>query len=97
MVLGEIEAATLREYLTRGGFWMIDDFWGSFEWSNFEGEMKKILPEGKIVDIPKDHPKVPVIPREFFYPFFMSGSLSIFGQANVVTILALLLWIGGSV
>jgi hypothetical protein len=56
MVLSDIEAKTLREYLTRGGFWMIDDFWGSFEWSNFEKEMKKILPEYRISDVPEHHP-----------------------------------------
>jgi hypothetical protein len=56
MVFNDRDAAVLREYLMRGGFWMIDDFWGTFEWSNFEHEMKKILPDRKIVDIPLDHP-----------------------------------------
>jgi len=29
--------------------------WGTFEWANFEREMKKILPDRRIVDIPHSH------------------------------------------
>jgi hypothetical protein len=56
MVFDESDAQTLREYLTRGGFWMIDDFWGTFEWNNFQKQMKKIFPDRPIVDIPLTHP-----------------------------------------
>jgi hypothetical protein len=56
MLLSDSEAMVLREYLTRGGFWMIDDFWGSFEWRNFEAQMKKVLPDMQIVDLPETHP-----------------------------------------
>jgi hypothetical protein len=56
MVLNDNEAGILREYLTRGGFWMIDDFWGTFEWKNFEQEIKKVLPDRAITDIPLSHP-----------------------------------------
>ena len=56
MVLDDAEAMRLREYLTRGGFWMIDDFWGTFEWNNFVQEMEKVLPGMSIVDIPGTHP-----------------------------------------
>jgi hypothetical protein len=56
MVFDDADAARLREYLTRGGFWMIDDFWGTFEWQNFEQQMKKVFPDRPIVDIPLNHP-----------------------------------------
>ncbi len=56
MVLTSKDAEIMREYLGRGGFWMLDDFWGSFEWGNLAAEMKKVLPEGEIKDIPLDHP-----------------------------------------
>lgn len=56
MILTSKDAAIMREYLQRGGFWMLDDFWGSFEWGNLEAEMKKILPDAEIKDIPLDHP-----------------------------------------
>ncbi len=56
MVLTQSDAAIMREYLERGGFWVVDDFWGSFEWANFEGQIQKILPGAEIKDIPRDHP-----------------------------------------
>ena len=56
MVLTDTDAAILREYLQRGGFWILDDFWGSFEWANFEAQLKKVLPNSEIRDIPRDHP-----------------------------------------
>ena len=56
MVLTDKDAGIMREYLNRGGFWMLDDFWGSFEWANMEAEMKKVLPDAEIRDIPLDHP-----------------------------------------
>jgi len=37
------EAAALREYLLRGGFLMVDDFWGHEEWSNWEVEFSRVL------------------------------------------------------
>ncbi len=56
MVLSDADASIMREYLDRGGFWVLDDFWGSFEWGNMEAQMEKILPGAEIRDIPRDHP-----------------------------------------
>jgi hypothetical protein len=56
MVLTDQDAATMREYLDRGGFWIMDDFWGSFEWQSMERQLRKVLPEAEIKDIPRDHP-----------------------------------------
>ena len=56
------EAAALREYLLRGGFLVVDDFWGTYEWETFEYEMQKVLPEYPIVDIPLEH--------EIFHTFY---------------------------
>lgn len=52
------EAARLREYLLKGGFLWADDFWGSYAWSVWAGEIAKVLPahEYPIVDLPADHP-----------------------------------------
>jgi hypothetical protein len=62
MVLTPVDAEIMREYLRRGGFWMLDDFWGSFEWGNMEAEIRKIMPDAEIRDLPLDHP----IFNEFF-------------------------------
>ncbi len=56
MVLDKNDARILREYIDRGGFWMIDDFWGDAEWADFEGEMKKIFPDREIREITLDSP-----------------------------------------
>jgi hypothetical protein len=56
MVLDDSDAKVLREYVDRGGFWMIDDFWGTFEWSNFQAHIKKVFPDRDIVDLPAEHP-----------------------------------------
>ena len=56
MYMSEAEAQGLRDYLLAGGFLMIDDFWGTWEWANFESEIRRVLPEHPIVDIPLEHP-----------------------------------------
>jgi len=50
------EAAGLRAYLLKGGFLWVDDFWGTRAWEQWSGEMRKVLPEFSIVDVPADHP-----------------------------------------
>jgi hypothetical protein len=48
------EVATLRDYLLRGGFLMVDDFHGSQQWAGFVAEMKRVFPDRAIVDIQDD-------------------------------------------
>jgi hypothetical protein len=50
------EAARLREYLLKGGFLWVDDFWGDLAWDQWAGELHKAVPEFPIVDVPPDHP-----------------------------------------
>lgn len=49
--LSEEEATRLREYLLRGGFLMVDDFHGSYEWQVFEASMRRVFPDRPIVEI----------------------------------------------
>ena len=56
MALTEPEVEGLRRYLQAGGFLVVDDFWGSREWANFESEIRRVLPGCTIVDLPRDHP-----------------------------------------
>ena len=51
-LLTDAQAAKMRDYLLRGGFFMCDDFWGDFGWEVFENSMKKVFPDREIVDIP---------------------------------------------
>ncbi len=51
------EATRLREYLLKGGFLYVDDFWGTYAWEHWEREIRKVLPAGQypIFDVPPDH------------------------------------------
>jgi hypothetical protein len=49
-------AAQLREYLLRGGFLMLDDFWGPEEFARFDESMKLVFPDREIVEIDNDDP-----------------------------------------
>jgi hypothetical protein len=55
MNLSDEEVLGLRNYLTAGGFLVIDDFWGTREWENFERQIMQVLPGHEIVEIPMDH------------------------------------------
>jgi hypothetical protein len=50
--LTDSQAAKMREYLLRGGFFMCDDFWGTPQWEEFRASMDRVLPAQPIVDIP---------------------------------------------
>ena len=56
IVLSSADAAIMREYLERGGLWVVDDFWGSYEWGNFQRQLRKVFPHAEIRDIPPNHP-----------------------------------------
>lgn len=52
--LSDRDARTLREYLQRGGFLMVDDFHGTWEWAAFIASMERVFPDRPIVDIPEN-------------------------------------------
>ena len=56
------ETAALREFMLRGGFVMVDDFWGQPHLDDMFTEIGKIFPEREIVRLSTDH--------EIFHTFF---------------------------
>lgn len=56
MILSEEEVQSLRRYLTAGGFLMVDDFWGREYLENVMGELGRVLPGVKPVELPLSHP-----------------------------------------
>jgi hypothetical protein len=50
------ESQRLRDYLLRGGFLMVDDFHGEYEWQYFEAVMKRVFPEKQFVDVSSSDP-----------------------------------------
>lgn len=60
LYFSDAEAKALRTYLLRGGFLLVDDFWGDDAWDNFAMEMEKVFPplafpRSAIRDIPVAH------------------------------------------
>ncbi len=60
------EAANLRAYLLKGGFIIFDDFRGS-DWTNFETQMHRVLPDLRFVELELSHP--------IFHSFFDIATL----------------------
>jgi hypothetical protein len=56
--LSDDEVARLREYLLKGGFLWVDDFWGTQAWEVWAEQLARILPSGEypVQDLPLDHP-----------------------------------------
>jgi hypothetical protein len=76
--MSDREGAALREYLQKGGFVIVDDFkaegdFGSSGWVRFAENMKRVIPEGRFIDMDTSHP--------IFHSFFEIKSLTNFPQA----------------
>ncbi len=56
MVLTEEERAAFENYLKRGGFVWVDDFWGDAEWQQFANVMRTVLPNREWRVLTTDHP-----------------------------------------
>ena len=57
MSLRPVEVSRLRDYLQKGGFLWVDDFWGSRSWNQWARQIGKVLPpwEYPIIDLPLEH------------------------------------------
>jgi hypothetical protein len=75
MSITDKEAARLREYLLRGGFLHVDDFWGLRQKANFDAQMRKVFPDRPFEAVPLTH--------EIFHTFFdVDAMLQIPGQGD---------------
>ena len=54
--LSDAEVQRLREYLLKGGFLWVDDFWGTAAWTQWSNQIKRALPEFPIVDVAPGDP-----------------------------------------
>jgi Domain of unknown function (DUF4159) len=54
--LDEPQAKRLRDYLDRGGFLMVDDFHGTYEWQAFYESLRRVFPDREVVEIENGHP-----------------------------------------
>jgi hypothetical protein len=51
----EREVEGLRSYLSKGGFVIFDDFRGA-DWFNLETQMRRVLPDGRFLELDGAHP-----------------------------------------
>jgi hypothetical protein len=72
----DAEIVALRDYLMKGGFLWVDDFWGPTALNRWAVEIGRVLPGLPIVELPMDHPlfqtffkieRVPQIPAISFW------------------------------
>ncbi len=70
--MSDNDVRALRDYLSKGGFMILDDFRGR-DWSNVELQVSRMFPEGRWVDLDATHP--------IFHSFFEINSLDIVPQA----------------
>jgi hypothetical protein len=67
--MSDSEAAAFRGYLLKGGFVFFDDYRGDYDWANFEEQMRRVLPEGRWIDLDLSQP--------VFHAFFEIHSLDV--------------------
>lgn len=76
--LTDKEASSLRAYLQKGGFLIVDDFVGP-HWDNFEEKMRQVLPQGRLVELDANYPifdsffHIPTL-EGFTHPYFGAQS-----------------------
>jgi hypothetical protein len=58
MALNAEEVENFRDYLVKGGFAFVSDYWGELAGEQFDDEIGRVLPRAEypIVDLPIDHP-----------------------------------------
>lgn len=55
LVFREEERQALRRYCFNGGFLMIDDFWGDYEYENLRRELAEVFPDRPPTEVPLEH------------------------------------------
>lgn len=65
----DAEVLALRTWLLKGGFLIVDDFAGN-DWYNFEEQMRRVLPQGRLTRLDASHP--------VFDSFFRIESLELY-------------------
>lgn len=55
MYLEDDEIKALRRYLLNGGFLMVDDFWGDWQYDVFYEQIKRVFPDREPQEVPLSH------------------------------------------
>ena len=78
----EAEVLGLRNYLTKGGFIIFDDFAGE-HWMNFEDQMRRVLPKLRPIELTLSHPlfdsfyKIKTL--DYYHPYYRGYKAVFYG------------------
>jgi hypothetical protein len=71
MLLTEQEVVNLRQFIDRGGFIVVDDFDGPWQWDQFKSQMYRAFPDRALVRLTPEH--------EIFHTYYDITNLTIWG------------------
>jgi hypothetical protein len=71
MLLSEQEILNLRQFIDRGGFIVVDDFDGSWQWDQFRSQMQLAFPGRNLFPLTTDH--------EIFHTYYDIEDLTVWG------------------
>ncbi len=55
LLFSEEEVQALRRYCLNGGFLMVDDFWGDYQYNNLRQQLARVFPERTPFEVPLAH------------------------------------------
>jgi len=85
LVFSEDEVVALRKYLLNGGFLMVDDFWGDYEYENFRREIKRVFPDREPQELPLEHEIFRCVYRLKEKPQVPSIEAALYGRGSGIT------------
>ena len=56
MQLTDQEVLNLRQFIVNGGFVLMDDFDGSWQWTQMRSQVLRAFPNSDFIEVPLDHP-----------------------------------------
>ncbi len=79
------EVKALRRYCLNGGFLMVDDFWGEYEYQNFRQEILQVFPDRDPKEVPLEHEIFHCVYDLKEKPQLPSKDVALYGRASGVT------------
>jgi len=85
LTFADEEVTALRRYLFNGGFMMVDDFWGDYQWQNFYEQIKRVFPDREPEELPLDHEIFHCVYRLKERPQVPSINQALYGRDQGIT------------
>ena len=79
------EVKALRKYLLNGGFLMVDDFWGEYEYRNFREQIRRVFPDRTPEEVPLSHEIFNCVYQLKEKPQVPSIDIALRGQSRGIT------------